>query len=72
MGRMIYYTGPGCRCDFLHSKQDFLNTVTAQFPETVYLRRKGDPKGIPPGKIKSGDLPGWMIFTNAHWVIPEH
>jgi hypothetical protein len=38
------------------------------FEDRIYLRRKGDPKGVPVGKIKMRDLPSWMQFANAIWI----
>jgi hypothetical protein len=66
--RQIYYTGIGCRADFIHTKEQFINVMTGQFPEHVWVRRKGDPPGIPQGKYKTNDVTGWMEFGNAHWV----
>ena len=68
MPKKIYYTGQGCRRDNLHSKTEFLNIMWGEFPDKMYLRRKGDPKGIPDGKIKMRDLHGWMQFTTAIWI----
>jgi len=38
------------------------------FEDRIYLRRNGDPKGVPVGKIKMRDLPSWMQFANAIWI----
>lgn len=64
----IYWTGYGCLREFVHTKAEFLSIMTGQFPEKLYVRRKGDPKGIPVGKIRMNDVQGWMEFADAHWV----
>lgn len=64
----IYYTGYGSKVGFLHTRAEFMYIMTGQFPEKIYLRRIGDPKGVPPGKIRMRDLNGWMEFADAHWV----
>ena len=68
--RKIFYSGIGIgsRADFIHTKAEFINVMTGQFPENVWVRRKGDPPGVPQGKYKTNDVAGWMEFGNAHWV----
>jgi len=68
MTKKIYYTGIGCRRDNLHSKTEFLHIMWGLFEDRIYLRRNGDPKGVPVGKIKMRDLPNWMQFANAIWI----
>lgn len=68
MPRKILYTGIGCNVNNLHTKKEFLDIMQLYFPEHTYLRRKGDPKGVPPGRYKSDDINGWMQFANAQWV----
>lgn len=64
----IFYAGIGCNVNHLHTKKEFLDIMQLYFPEHTYLRRKGDPKGVPAGRYKSDDINGWMQFANAQWV----
>jgi len=41
-----------------------LEIMYLEFPEVVYRRMRGD-KGVPPGKLKKGDLAGWMAVAGA-------
>ena len=62
----IYWTGPGSKIDGLHTKKEFLNIIRKEYPEYVYRRMRGDI-GVPPGKLKTTDVDGWMAFVNAVW-----
>ena len=63
----IRWTGPGSDPVGLHTKKRFLELVHTNYPEHVYWRMRGDTH-IPPGKIKKGDIEGWMVITNATWI----
>ena len=65
--RKIYYTGIGSKTDGLHTKDEFLQIMYAQFPETRYLRRRGDTV-MPNDKIKKGDIDSWMEFAGAKYT----
>jgi hypothetical protein len=48
----------------LYSREEFLRTMHAQYPEVVYWRLRGDTE-IPVGKLKKRDLEGWIAFANS-------
>jgi hypothetical protein len=62
----IYYNGIGCKDGFLHTNIEFLRIMNVNFPHKVYVRRNGDPKGCPIGKLRINDIEGWMSFANAY------
>ncbi len=65
--RKIQYTGLGAKESGLHTKAEFLQIMRDTFPENVYWRTRGDTE-ILPGKIKKGDIYGWMALVDARYV----
>jgi len=67
-GKKIFWTGIGSKEDGFHTKEEFLKIMRNQYPEVVYWRFKGDPPGIPEGKLKKDDINGWMHFAGANYT----
>ena len=72
MTATIYYNGIGCKDGFLHTNIEFLRIMNVNFPNNVYVRRNGDPKGCPLGKFRINDIEGWMSFANAYRTKPKN
>jgi hypothetical protein len=64
----IYIKAPGFRIDGLHTKTEFLRIVQNEFSDRLYRRMKGDPPGVPIGKIKKDDLKSWMKLVGAKLI----
>ena len=65
--RKIFWTGIGSNLDGLHTKDEFLQIMYAQYPHTLYSRRRGDTV-MPNDKIKKGDIDAWMEFAGAKYT----
>jgi hypothetical protein len=61
--KLIFIDAPGYK--MYSTKEEFLRDVHALNMEKMYLRRKGDPPGVPKGKIRMDDLKGWMKLVGA-------
>jgi hypothetical protein len=68
----IYYTGIGCKDGFLHTNIEFLRIMNSNFPHNVYVRRNGEPQGVPVGKFMTNDIEAWMLFANAYRTKPKN
>lgn len=54
----------------IYLKKQFLQEARDSISEHLYYRRRGDPPGIPPGKVKKYDVTGWMRVLGAQWIHP--
>jgi hypothetical protein len=63
--KLIFMDAPGYK--MYSTKEEFLQNVRDLNMEKMYLRRKGDPRGVPKGKIRMNDLKGWMKLAGAVW-----
>ena len=61
----IYIKAPGYKITGYHTKGEFLDIVQYQPMAKVWRRFKGDPPGVPAGKLKKDDIKGWMTLVGA-------
>ena len=59
----IYWTGPGAKYGYLHTRKEFLNIMRNVYFEYVLYTIKGQAPD--PEKIKKNDLARWMEFSGA-------
>ena len=56
---------PGYKAGGYHTKKEFLDIVRYQDGDRVYYRMRGDPPGVPPGRLRKDDLTDWMDLVGA-------
>ena len=55
----------------IYTKTQFLRDARSAISEHLYWRQRGDPPGVPPGKVKRNDMEGWMRILGARWIRHE-
>ena len=62
---MIFMDAPGYKAGGYHTKKEFLDIVHYQHRDRIYYRMRGDPPGVPPGRLRKDDIAGWMDLVGA-------